>query len=346
MALVGRRVWLEVCGGAALLHVAGCAAPIEAGVGRSTQPRPAPSPPSAVPPDRPAPEAPPEPITEAPPEPPEIPELALPPRPEGAETGSQFLERLEGMGRAATDEEIVTAVLAGNVPPYQRCFVPLEIESPEGHVARLWVTCDYLAIGSDEDFVRIPMTASAAQRIADRLDAILPTRKLVDAIYGSAPQKLPPSYIDGGPTEGTLDDYAVHQAKVEKRRLAAGYALGVLTAGHKKDLVLSKRLLEHPDSVAIYGWHLREGEVIQSLSTRHSRRYADYSHGVRLIAQAMTIDGEARRVCDVLEDQALAPLLCDEGALPMVAYPTTLPSYLPDASRQKKKKRPRKKKAT
>jgi hypothetical protein len=340
-------VWLESFGGLVAMHVVGCARAHDTSIGRSTTPeRPVtrsthgPNATAST-----APEEVPPPI-EITPAPAKIPELALPPRADGAETGSQFLDRLEGMGRAATDEEVVAAILAGNVPPYQRCFVPLEIGSAEGPVARLWVTCDYLAVGSDDDFVRMPMTASAAQRIADRLDAILPTRKLVDAIYARAPQKLPPSYIDGGPTEGTLADYAVHQAKVEKRRLAAGYALGVLTAGHKKDLVLSKRLLEHPDSVAIYGWHLREGEVIQSLSTRHSRRYADYSHGVRLVAQSMTIDGEAHRVCDVLEDSELASLVCDEGALPFVAYPTTLPEYVPSPNGGAGKKKKRKKSAS
>ena len=189
------------------------------------------------------------------------------------------------------------------------------------------MTCDYLAIGSDDDFIRMPMTSAAAQRIADLVDASLPTRKLVDVIYREAEAKLPPSWIDGGPTEGTLSDFIHHQKTLEQKRVARGFPLGVLTAGDKKDIVLTPRMVDKPGRVAIYGWHRKEGDPIQPLSCVHSCRYADYSHGVRLIAQAMTIDGKPFRVSDVLVDPERADLLSDEGPLPEVAYPTVLPPY-------------------
>ncbi len=269
--------------------------------------------------------------------------LDLPARSKNAPTGSAFLERLEGMGRAASDDAILAAIMGGNVPDFERVFAPVEFEA-EGHRVVLHVLCDYLAIGSDRDFLRMPMTAAAAQKIADKTDTTLPTKRIVDLIYKHAKARLPPSYIDGGPTQGTFDDYSVHHEKLEKRRLAKKIALGTLVAGDKKDIVLSSRLIEHPDRVAIYGWHRDEEDPIQPLSTRHSRRYADYSHGVRLVSQRVSIDGKERRLSDVLRSSKLAGLVSDEGPLAITSYPTTLPDLASNATSPSKatKRRPKK----
>lgn len=338
-----RRLLLHAFGGVLGTHVVGCGASRARSVAQPTPP-PAPVPaapdPSFVPTSTEA-------ATEAVPAIEEAAvtvdatprELALPARSANAETGSRFLDRCEGLGRAAMDEAVFEAIMAGNVPSFLRPWKELPILGPSGERAVLWVTCDYLAVGSDTDFIRMPMTASAAQRIADIALATLPTRHIVDLIYAASTARLPPSYIDGGPTEGTLEDYAVHHEKLETRRVKRGHALGALMAGHKKDIVLSNRLLEKDDRVAIYGWHKAEGDVIQSLSITHSRRYADYSHGVRLVAQAMTIEGKPHRTSDVLIDPDYAELLSDEGPLEVAKYPTTLPEYTASSSSKKKSKK-------
>lgn len=277
------------------------------------------------------------PAVESPPAPPAPPVLDLPPRPEGAETGSAFLERVEGLGRAALDDAVEAAILAGNIPPYLRRMAPLVVE--EGGIrAELHVACDYLAIGDDQDFVRMPMTSAAAQRLANRLGASLPTSKLVDAIWRTATLRLPPCWIDGGPTEGTLADYALHHEKLEERRARSPEPLGVLTAGHKKDIVLSQRMEEDEQRVVIYGWFKPTGDVVQPLSTAHSCRYADYSHGVRLVDQRVVIDGVTHRFSDILRDPELSVLVSAEGPLPHVAYPTELPPYEGRSPRKKKKR--------
>lgn len=65
------------------------------------------------------------------------------------------------------------------------------------------------------------------------------------------------------------------------QRAAQDAPLGALTVGDKKDLLLTNRLWGHLDRVAIYGWHMLDGKRIQSLSTVHGWRYADYSHRAR-----------------------------------------------------------------
>ncbi|NUO49129.1 MAG: hypothetical protein HOV80_09760, partial [Polyangiaceae bacterium] len=215
-----------------------------------------------------------------------------------------------------------------------------------GRTATVHVTCDYLAIGSDEDFIRMPMTSAAAQRIAELTGTMLPTKKLVDDIYKQAVAKLPPSYIDGGPTDDWITDFMVHHEKLETRRKALGFPLGVLTAGNKKDIILCNRLMKSPDHVAIYGWHKNDDEVIQPLSTLHSCRYADYSHGIRLVDQRVMVDGTEHKLEDMLRDPDLAGLVSDEGPLEIVAYDKTLPEWSGPSPKKKKKKAKKKKSPT
>jgi len=54
------------------------------------------------------------------------------------------------------------------------------------------VSPDYLAIGSDSDFVRVPMALPTARAIAWESGCSLPTKKLVDLIWAQATVKLSP----------------------------------------------------------------------------------------------------------------------------------------------------------
>ncbi len=67
--------------------------------------------------------------------------------------------------------------------------------------------------------------------------------------------------------------------------------------------------------MAIYGWTRPDGRPIQPLSTVHGARYADYSHGVRLVWHEAWIDGAPRSLYEALADPELAPLWSDEGPL-------------------------------
>src|SRR5450759_5571870 len=102
-------------------------------------------------------------------------------------------------------------------------------------------------------------------------------------------------------------DYSLrHNELVGAQRTALGVSLGELIAGDKKDLVLTNRLRSHLDRVAIYGWHSADGKPIQSLSTVHGWRYADYSHGARLISTRGFVNGISRSIFDAMQDIQLA----------------------------------------
>jgi hypothetical protein len=243
--------------------------------------------------------------------------LGLPPRPEGAVTGSQFLEETRTRGRPEREEAIFAEIARGNIPSFLRRFRRVALSATgadkAAHAAIALVTPDYLAIGSDEDFLRIPMSSLTAQRIADSCGCILPTRRLVDAIYGQAALTLRPQPLRAGPQMMSNAYYATHQQAIENQR--GGRGLGQLTAGHKKDVVISNRLRVRPDRVAIYGWHLAKRKPIQPLSTVHENTYADYSHGLRLVRSIVTVDGAPASAADVLGDAALSSLLSDEGPI-------------------------------
>jgi hypothetical protein len=129
-----------------------------------------------------------------------------------------------------------------------------------------------------------------------------------------APQPLP-----AGDAMRSTAYYVRHQALVAQQQAQVGAQPGALTAGHKKDLVLSPQLWRVPGRVAIYGWHRGDGAPIQPLSTVHGARYADYSHGVRLVGPTVWLDGVPRSIFELLADPLLAPLLSDEGPLPEAA---------------------------
>jgi hypothetical protein len=51
----------------------------------------------------------------------------------------------------------------------------------------------------------------------------------------------------------------------------------------------------------------------------HGARYADYSHGVRLVSQTAYLDGVPTSIFELLADPQLAPQLSDEGPLRQAA---------------------------
>ena len=47
----------------------------------------------------------------------------------------------------------------------------------------------------------------------------------------------------------------------------------------------------------------------------HGARYADYSHGVRLVSATAYVNGQPRSLLDVLQDPWLADIVSDEGPI-------------------------------
>lgn len=258
--------------------------------------------------------------------------LNLPPRPKTAPSGSMFLKTIENLSTDQREQLVIHQILTGNIPDFLRTLCPINVQATDSdgitHSATYYVTPDVLAIGSDRDFFRMPLTPISAQHLAEALDCSLITRKISDDVYASAAVKLAPMPLTI--QRESPDTFYQSNQLIESER--KGYALGLLVAGIKKDVVLTNRLKGHEGHVAIYGWQKFDGKPIQPLYVGHLETYVDYSHGIRLIADAMFVDGKTMTVKNVLADPKLCGLISDEGPIIPAKYsPATRPSTAPSA---------------
>jgi hypothetical protein len=232
--------------------------------------------------------------------------------------GREFARYVGALEGSARDAEVRRELLAGNLPEHLRHLAPVTLEGRGRDDAPVTVTfCvtpDYLAVGSDRDSLIVPMGLPTALDVAAEFDSVLPTPRVVDAIYEAADLKLAPQPLPASDEMRSTAYLVRHDTLIAEQRALRAAPQDALTAGHKKDLVLSDRLLNIPGRVAIYGWHWATRHPIQPLSTVHGAQYADYSHGVRLVSRIIYVNGAAREFFDALRDPTLSLLLGADGA--------------------------------
>lgn len=257
-----------------------------------------------------------------------------PPRAPESSTGLRFTDSLPMSLSQAREDAIVRELLRGNVPQFMRSLVEVDASGKDatGNERKLtiFVAPDYLCVGDDDDFVRVPLNPLSAQLVADEFGCVLPTKKMVDLIWKASALKLDPNPMPPDAQMSTTKRFVEHNQRVEKVRRQKfdelDLILGILIAGHKKDVVITNRLLDAAGKilkkVAIYGWQYITGKVIQGLNpTSHDDLYADYSHGIRLIAERCMLEGSLIDIRHVMADPILHTLLSDEGQMRVVAYP-------------------------
>jgi hypothetical protein len=118
-------------------------------------------------------------------------------RPSDALGGRAWLEQLgidvHGADTKAIekrDNAIVEEIARGNVPDFCRQWIPIHLTDDKGNTGEVQVLCDVLAIGSNEDYLRVPIAGYSSQRIADRLGCFLPTQKIHFEAYAQASVKM------------------------------------------------------------------------------------------------------------------------------------------------------------
>jgi hypothetical protein len=249
----------------------------------------------------------------------------FPPRKADAMSGSAFCRRVADVPLTEREALILNEITAGNFPEFERRFVkvPVTASAPDGKTIACEIETmpDYLAVGGDDDFVRMPMRPQTAQMIADRFGCLLPTRKLVDAIDAAAMVRLAPQPL----TENreAVSAFVLENDKIEAEwKLRSTLPHGSLVTGAKKDIILSPLIYDRkPQRLVIYGWRQLDGRPIQPVTNVHWDRYVDYSHGVRLVKNAVTVDGKVRRIDELLADPQLSAIVSDEGVFTRPRYP-------------------------
>ncbi len=238
--------------------------------------------------------------------------------------GQEFVRQVAELKLKDREVAIAREILGGNFPDFLRKFKKVELRGKPAKdkggpdvSATIEVMPDYLAIGSDADFVRMPMTPQTAQRIADQFGCTLPTRKMVDAIDAHAELRIAPHPM----TEAreAVATFAEHNRIIDEQR--GDKPLGLLTCGIKKDIVLTPRIFEKPQRLAIYGWRQLDGQPIQPLTIVHWNQYVDYSHGVRLVRDTLEVDGQRFKIAELLADPERCSLVSDEGPMNPPHYP-------------------------
>jgi hypothetical protein len=242
------------------------------------------------------------------------------PRKAKMSAGAQLAKDMKDLPKSVREERISAELLYGNVPEFLRKFVTVTVKRKDKagkeHMLSFDVMPDYLSLGTDQDFLRMPMTPQTATQVAESFGCVLPTKLMVDLIHDAATVKLEPKPL-GEPRE-KVEQFANHHRIIEEQ--LKNHKRGDLVSGIKKDIIHTNRIFEKPHRVAIYGWHQLDGKPIQPVTIVHVDTYVDYSHGVRLVKRTATLDGKPKDVREIYRDPNLAQLLSDEGVLTHPGY--------------------------
>jgi hypothetical protein len=258
--------------------------------------------------------------------------------------GSAFIAQYAKTGLPAWEGAAIAIARAEGLVPWP--WVTLELWSATGDVAQLQVQSDVLAVGTPDDYVRLPLTTRSAQAILNDSTlyqgAVLPTPWLAYQIYRAAAGKLAPTAMV--PNIGAqLSQYADHSRLVDQQLSSANLAPGLLVTGHKKDVVVSN--IYKPGRVLLFGWYrpppapdvLDDGtsmtnparQPIQPRSNVHAEMYVDYSHGIRAVHGLCSVNGVAMATEDLYRHPRFSALVSDEGPVRTCRYPAPIAPVLP-----------------
>lgn len=166
--------------------------------------------------------------------------------------------------------------------------------------AYYYVMPDYLMLGTDTDFVRLPIRPSTAQYIADSLGLVLSNSKICDAVYQQAKVKLEPLPLTEDREQ--FSTFVAHNTLIEQQRKGRKG----LIAGIKKDVVSTEKLRGTNGKLALYGWHKLDGKPIQPAFTGHAEYYVDYSHGIRFVYPYLFVGKKKISFDDAFNDSLIA----------------------------------------
>lgn len=224
-----------------------------------------------------------------------------------------------GLTGPERDAAILREIESGNIPEFLRNPKTIVVRDAQGNTAEFQVLPDYLAIGSDNDYVRVPMSPGLARAIANKYGFDLPTEKLCRTIYeqpdavkmigvGLVNSREDTNYMQGNGF--TLR----HDSMIDANMPNA--PTGTLIAGHKKDIILSNFAAQNPSRMDFYGLYNAYGNAIQgSGGGAHEVDYADYSHGARLVSQRVVVNGVPMSYEQLLKDKRYAHLASSEGPI-------------------------------
>lgn len=228
------------------------------------------------------------------------------------------------------EEFILEQVKIGN---FKAIWEPITY-STSGHSIKMYVMGDALKIFD----VRVNVTATLEQKLADIFDASLMTPQVADLVYVSASRRADPAPM---PISSTNVSMKKHSQKIDS--MLTNQPESGITATVGKHWVLDKQLEMRPNVACNYGWHFtgptfqgikgyavtspinsynsKKISVIQPNATAHNALHTDYSQICQLVSQTCWVDGVEKRFSDVLMDKELSVLVSHQGPLKAIRQP-------------------------
>ena len=239
---------------------------------------------------------------------------------DSALSGKEFIKSVDTALFVDREAAIAREILSGNVPDFMRRFRTIEYTVKDGdsieHRVRINALPDYLMVGSDSDFVRMPMGPLTAQMIADSLHCTMPTALLVDKIAEASEGRIDPfPFRPVGIRNVYAYTFEDSNNAINALFKAKGYEFGQMVSGLKKDVILTAKIAgdtTRRNHVTIYGWHYPDGTRIQRSNNIHVNFYVDYSHGIRLLDRTAYVDGDSVDIPTALTDSQMFRLFSDE----------------------------------
>lgn len=262
------------------------------------------------------------------------------------EIAATFPEVLGRDGPEAREAMIWTEVERGNYPVWTGTLVPVVLTDRRKRTARVYVSVDCFAIGTDQDWMRVQASGYLAQRIADHFGCLLPTNKIVFEAYKQAKIRLIAHIFDcqtvgAGKWQRSTLAWRLHEdvlsGRVACKRgqivsnlagklnprlgehtgqccLPSGPHPSVLVAGHLKEVTINGEDLTK--KLAFAGFFPPNGQPLQKgYGGPHGPGYADYSHGCRIVSRKAELDGKEVEYEDLVTNPANAELMFALGGV-------------------------------
>lgn len=230
-------------------------------------------------------------------------------------TAPPVLVEILALTGSARERAAERALTGGSLAPFLLEWVPVPV-SAHGLHGTVFVSPDWMGIGTRENLFRLPLQAPTLQRVADHFGAMLPTQRIVDAIHhaeGAVHVPFTPERSFALARHMPMHASAVWVASHDAILRGLHGRTGLVTDA-SKDVVVGVGQLAHPHNVAIYGGWEADGARVQGLITvPHDLYYSDYSQRGRLIRRTMIAEGVERTIDEVAADPHLYPLVSDEG---------------------------------
>lgn len=239
-------------------------------------------------------------------------------------TSLSFPEKIQDREKFIFDQ-----VLLGN---FEATWVPLTYDI-SGKKVTLNIMSDALKVGG----VRVNVSATLQQQLADVFDASLFTALVADMTYVHAQHVLSPSPQQ---ISSTVSSMISHDNRIAKQ--LSSYSGGIVsTVG--KHWILDKKVDQQPNRACNYGWHFTGNsfqgikgfpcaslqktldgkpiKVIQPNATAHDSKHSDYSQICQLVSQQCWVDGIENKFSDLLQNPSLCNLVNHNGILKNVRQP-------------------------